>query len=109
MADGRADAGDAPATLALNRRRAWQLVVAYDGTGFRGWQIQPDALTVQGALLDAARRLFEGEVRVVGASRTDAGVHALGQAVALTAEGAFPPATVRAALNAHLPREIRVM
>ena len=109
MADARADAGLAPATPALSRRRAWRLVVAYDGTGFRGWQVQPDAVTVQGALIAAARRLFEGEVRVVGASRTDAGVHALGQTVALTAEGEHPAATVQAALNAHLPREIRVM
>jgi tRNA pseudouridine38-40 synthase len=64
---------------------------------------------VQGALIAAARRLFEGEVRVVGASRTDAGVHALGQTVALAADGTFSAATVQAALNAHLPREIRVV
>jgi tRNA pseudouridine38-40 synthase len=108
MADGRAP-DRAPAAAALSRRRAWRLVVAYDGTGFRGWQVQPDAETVQGALLAAAHRLFEGEVRVVGASRTDAGVHALGQTVALTAEGEFPAATVQAALNAHLPRAIRVV
>ena len=109
MADARADAGHAPATPALSRRRAWRLVLAYDGTGFHGWQVQPDAPTVQGALLDAARRLFEGDVRVVGASRTDAGVHALGQTVALSAEGEFPAATVQAALNAYLPREVRVV
>lgn len=109
MADGRAGAGLAPATPQLSRRRAWRLVLAYDGTGFRGWQVQPDAITVQGALIDAARRLFDGEVRVVGASRTDAGVHAVGQTVALTAEGEFPAATVQAALNAYLPREIRVV
>jgi tRNA pseudouridine38-40 synthase len=109
MADGHADAGLAPATPALSRRRAWRLVLAYDGTGFHGWQIQPDAVTVQGTLIAAAQRLFEGDVRVVGASRTDAGVHAVGQTVALTAEGNFPAATVQAALNAHLPREIRVV
>jgi len=109
MADGHADAGIAPAPPTLSRRRAWRLVLAYDGTGFHGWQIQPDAVTVQGALLAAARRLFEGDVRVIGASRTDAGVHALGQTVTLTAEGQHPPATVQAALNAYLPREIRVM
>ena len=109
MADRGTDAGLAPAAPALSRRRAWQLVVAYDGTGFRGWQVQPDAMTVQGSLLAAARRLFEGEVRVIGASRTDAGVHALGQTVALTAEGEHPAATVQAALNAYLPREIRVV
>jgi tRNA pseudouridine38-40 synthase len=109
MADARADARHAPAAPALSRRRTWRLVVAYDGTSFRGWQIQPDAVTVQGALLAAAGRLFEGEVRVIGASRTDAGVHALGQSVALTAAGEHASATVQAALNAHLPHEIRVV
>ena len=64
---------------------------------------------MQGTLLAAARRLFEGDVRVVGASRTDAGVHALGQTVALTAESTHPAATVQSALTAHLPREIRVV
>jgi tRNA pseudouridine38-40 synthase len=83
-------------------------VLAYDGTGFHGWQMQPDAPTVQGTLRAAARRLFEGEVRVVGASRTDAGVHALRQTAALTADSVLSAATVQAALNAHLPREIRV-
>jgi tRNA pseudouridine38-40 synthase len=84
-------------------------VLAYDGTGLHGWQVQPDRPTVQGALLDSARRLFEGDVRVVGASRTDAGVHALGQTVALTAASGLPAGTVQAALNARLPREIRVV
>ena len=84
-------------------------MLAYDGTGFHGWQVQPDAVTVQGTLLAAAQRLFDGDVRVVGASRTDAGVHALGQTVALTAESTHSAATVQSALNAHLPREIRVV
>ena len=108
MADRRADAPVAAAPSRLSRH-AWRLVLAYDGTGFRGWQVQPDAVTIQGTLLEAARRLFDGDVRVIGASRTDAGVHAVGQTVALTAEGDYPAATVQAALNAYLPREIRVV
>jgi tRNA pseudouridine38-40 synthase len=84
-------------------------VLSYDGTGFYGWQIQPDRATVQGALLTAARPLFGDEVRVTGASRTDAGVHALGQTAALTARSGLAPAVVQAALNARLPREVRVV
>ncbi|HEX9819466.1 MAG TPA: tRNA pseudouridine(38-40) synthase TruA [Methylomirabilota bacterium] len=84
-------------------------MLAYDGTGSHGWQTQPDVPTVQGALAAAAGRLFAGDVRLVGASRTDAGVHALGQTVALTADSSLPAATVQAALNAHLAREVRVV
>lgn len=84
-------------------------MLAYDGTGLHGWQRQPDVPTVQGTLADATGRLFAGDVRLVGASRTDAGVHALGQTVALTADSSLPATTVQAALNAHLPREVRVV
>ena len=98
-----------PPAAPLSSRRTYRLVLAYDGTAFHGWQIQPDVATVQGTLLQAARQLFGGDVRVTGASRTDAGVHALGQAVALTAASSLPAPRVQAALNAHLPREIRIV
>ena len=98
-----------PPAAPLSGGRTYRLALAYDGTAFHGWQVQPDVATVQGVLLQAARRLFPGDVRVTGASRTDAGVHALGQTVALTTVSPLAPATVLAALNAHLPREIRVV
>jgi len=108
-----ADAGAArsrpSAATALSSPRTYRLVLAYDGTGLHGWQTQPDAPTVQGLLLAAAGGVFEEEVRVVGASRTDAGVHALGQTAALTTSSPLSPAAVLGALNAHLPREIRVV
>jgi tRNA pseudouridine38-40 synthase len=108
-----ADAGAArsrpPAATALSSPRTYRLVLAYDGTGLHGWQTQPDAPTVQGLLLAAAGGVFEDEVRVVGASRTDAGVHALGQTATLTTASPLSPAAVLGALNAHLPREIRVV
>jgi tRNA pseudouridine38-40 synthase len=84
-------------------------VLSYDGTDFRGWQVQPDAPTVQGAVLEAARRFLGSEPRVVGASRTDAGVHALRQTASLTIEANLGAAAVQGALNAALPPAIRVV
>ena len=109
MDDAGTQPGPTSPAAPLSEPRTYRLVLAYDGTAFHGWQVQPDAPTVQGTLLAAAARLFSGGVRVVGASRTDAGVHALRQTVALTATSTLPPDTVQAALNAHLPREIRVV
>ena len=98
-----------PPAASLSAARTYRLVLAYDGTAYHGWQVQPDAPTVQGSLLAAAGRLFAEGARVVGASRTDAGVHALRQTVALSATSALAPEALLAALNAYLPREIRVV
>lgn len=84
-------------------------MLAYDGTAFHGWQVQPSLPTVQGAVLAAARRCLGDSVRVTGASRTDAGVHALGQVVSLTTAGALAATGVHAALNALLPADVRVL
>jgi len=83
--------------------------LAYDGATYHGWQVQPGAATVQGRILEAVRPLVRGDVRVVGASRTDAGVHALGQVASVESPEPLVPATVMAALNARLPRDIRVL
>lgn len=83
-------------------------MLAYDGTDYRGWQVQPRGRTVQGTLLDAARA-FDPDARVVGASRTDAGVHALRQVASLATRAALSRAAVLGALNATLPRDIRVL
>ena len=84
-------------------------MLSYDGTGYHGWQVQADARTVQGTLLDAARRRFGADTRVTGASRTDAGVHALGQVASLTTTARIAATGLRGALNADLPRDIRVL
>lgn len=84
-------------------------MLAYDGTGYAGWQVQPDAVTVQGLLAAAARALLGADTRVVGASRTDAGVHALGQVASLRTTAALAPAGVLGALNAGLPPDVRVL
>ena len=110
MADVRADAGAAPPqppTIAA--RRTFKLVLSYDGTDFHGWQVQSDAPTVQGAVLEAARRFLDADPRLTGASRTDAGVHALRQVASLTIASSLDAAAVHGALNAALPPTIRVM
>jgi tRNA pseudouridine38-40 synthase len=84
-------------------------VLSYDGTDYHGWQVQSHARTVQGVLLEAARRRFGPETRVIGASRTDAGVHALRQVASLTTAARIPSLGLQGALNADLPRDIRVL
>jgi tRNA pseudouridine38-40 synthase len=88
--------------------RVLRLTLAYDGTAYAGWQAQPDVPTVQGLLTSTARRLLGADARVTGASRTDAGVHALRQTVSLTTGAGLAPAAIAAALNAALPPDIRV-
>ncbi len=87
----------------------YRLLLEYDGTGFRGWQVQKGVRSVQGELLRAARDLFGGEVDVQGAGRTDAGVHALGQTAHLEAPGRLEPFRVAFGLNDRLPPDINVL
>lgn len=94
--------GDDPA-------RRFALLLAYDGTEFHGWQVQPDARTVQGVVAAALRPLLGVPVLPTGASRTDAGVHALGQVVTFESPRALRPSTIQAALNATLPGDVRVV
>ena len=75
----------------------YRLIVEYDGTDFRGWQIQPGARTVQAALEDALARLLGRPTRVAAAGRTDAGVHAAGQVVCFHTEREISPAALRRA------------
>ena len=88
--------------------RSIRLTLAYDGTGLHGWQVQPDRPTVQGHLAAACARILGAPVKVVGASRTDAGVHALRQVASLTTPSAIEPARLGHGLNALLPPAIRV-
>jgi tRNA pseudouridine38-40 synthase len=89
--------------------RALRLTLAYEGTDFHGWQIQPGVATVQGLLMEAARRILGEPVKVVGASRTDAGVHALRQVASLPTRSSIAPVDLGRALNALLPAAIRVL
>lgn len=86
--------------------RCVQLVLQYDGARFSGWQRQPDDRTVQGVLEEALERLCQTHIPVLGAGRTDAGVHALGQAAGVRVAEKWAPATLRRALNAVLPDDV---
>jgi tRNA pseudouridine38-40 synthase len=88
--------------------RTLQLVLQYDGARFAGWQRQPDERTVQGVLEDALERLCGGHVAVLGAGRTDAGVHALGQAAGVRVPTRWSAEPLKRALNAVLPFDVRV-
>lgn len=85
-----------------------RLTLAYDGADFAGWQVQPDARTVQGELERAINQLTGETVRVLSAGRTDAGVHALGQVANFHTESAIPADKWRPALQGVLPPDIAI-
>ena len=88
----------------------YKLTIEYDGTPFAGWQLQDNAPTVQGVLAAAIEAFTGDEVKVQGAGRTDAGVHALGQVAHLDLSRDYDTDTVRDALNAHLrPHPVAVL
>jgi tRNA pseudouridine38-40 synthase len=86
--------------------RTFRATVAYDGTDFFGWQIQPGRRTVQGLIEDAIESTTGRRVRVTGAGRTDRGVHATGQVASFDLATSLPTATLERALNATLPRDV---
>jgi tRNA pseudouridine38-40 synthase len=89
--------------------RNLRLVLSYDGSEFSGWQVQPDAATVQGTLASAIGRITGEKVLPQGSGRTDAGVHALAQVATFVTESSVPIANFVKALNDILPAAIRVL
>ena len=85
-----------------------KLTVVYDGSEYHGWQIQPGLKTIQGVLTEAIEKLIGGEVRVFGASRTDAGVSALGQVALVQIDSAIPVENLARAITGRLPADIAV-
>lgn len=85
------------------------LTVAYDGTNYHGWQIQPNAITIESELNKALSELFKEDIRVIGASRTDTGVHALGNIAVFDTQARMPGDKVSYALNQRLPEDIRIV
>ena len=88
--------------------RCVQLVLQYDGAHFAGWQRQPDERTVQSVLETALSRLCQSHVPVLGAGRTDAGVHARGQAAGIRVPEKWTPSSLRRSMNAILPDDVWV-
>ena len=89
--------------------RNWKLTLAYDGTDYKGWQVQPGELTIQGELQAALGRVTGEQPLPQGSGRTDAGVHALGQVASFELEAPIPPENLRRALNRTLPGAIRIL
>lgn len=89
--------------------RRIKLTVAYDGTDYCGWQIQPNGITVEAVLNRALSRLTREELRVIGASRTDAGVHARGNIAVFDTASAIPAKRFAYAVNPLLPEDIVVV
>jgi len=86
-----------------------KLLLEYDGSNYHGWQIQKKGLTIQGIIEGMILKITGEPSRVVAASRTDAGVHALGQVAAFRTGSSLDPVTIKKALNALLPLDIRVL
>lgn len=88
--------------------KRYMLEVAYDGTNYCGWQVQPGKATIEGELNKALSELLKQEIEVIGASRTDSGVHGLGNVAVFDAETRIPGEKFKYALNQRLPEDIRV-
>ncbi len=88
--------------------RRIKLEIAYDGTSYHGWQIQPGEITVEGVVNEALSELLQEEVTVIGASRTDSGVHSKGNVAVFDTDTRIPAEKICYAINQHLPWDIRV-
>lgn len=89
--------------------KRYKLIAAYDGTNYSGWQLQENAPTIEGVLNQALSKLLKQEIQVMGASRTDAGVHARGNVAVFDADTTIPGDRLKYALNPLLPEDVRIM
>jgi tRNA pseudouridine38-40 synthase len=88
--------------------RTWKVTLAYDGTEYFGWQVQPDRVTIQGELQAALQRVTGEMLLPQGSGRTDAGVHALAQVATFALQAPIPAENLKRALNRTLPPAIRI-
>lgn len=89
--------------------RRVRLFIAYDGTDYCGWQIQPNGITIEEILNQKLSVITGEDIHVIGASRTDSGVHALGQVAVFDTESSIPPERMSYALNQKLPEDIVIV
>jgi tRNA pseudouridine38-40 synthase len=90
-------------------RKSYKCVVSYKGSAYHGWQRQEKQVTVQGMIEFALLKFFGGEIKIYGASRTDAGVHAYGQVFSFQLATRIPAQNIKRVLNDLLPADIRIM
>lgn len=86
-----------------------RLIVAYDGTNYCGWQVQPNGITIEEVINLALSKLLGVPIRIIGASRTDSGVHALGNVAVFDTDTRIPPERISYALNQRLPKDIVIV
>ena len=91
-----------------NGMKRVKLTVAYDGTNYCGWQVQPNGITIESELNKHLSELLKEEIHVIGASRTDAGVHAKGNVAVFDTSARMPAEKISYALNTRLPEDIRI-
>lgn len=85
-----------------------KMIVAYDGTNYCGWQVQPNGVTIESELNKHLSELLGEEIHVIGASRTDAGVHAYGNVAVFDTTARMPADKISYAMNTRLPEDIRI-
>lgn len=95
----------------VNNMRRILLTISYDGTDYSGWQVQKDhnIRTVQGELNKACSKLFKTDIMSIGASRTDAGVHAVGQRAVIDVDTSIPTEKIHLAINSFLPNDVVIV
>ena len=86
-----------------------KLTIAYDGTNYCGWQVQPNGITIEEVLNKALKKLTGEDICIIGASRTDSGVHALGNVAEFDTETTIPSEKIAMALNQRIPEDIVVV
>jgi len=93
----------------MTKEHTYKLELEYDGTRFAGWQIQPNARTVQNVIEEALEKVLHQPVRLIAAGRTDAGVHASGQVASFKTTSDIESNRLKRALNALIPRDVTVL